>query len=64
MEAHMDTCLWFYGWIIVMIFFITYNVTLEFIELFEYNENNVSEIVIVYDNFSEIITIEFDDIQW
>ena len=61
MEAHVDACLWFYGLIIVMIFYITYNVTLEFIELFEYNENNVSDIVIVYDNLSEVITIEFDD---
>ena len=57
----MDACLWFYGLIIGMIFYITYNVTLEFIELFEYNENNVRDIVIVYDNLSEVITIEFDD---
>ena len=61
MEAHVDACLWFYGLIIGMIFYITYNVTLEFIELFEYNENNVRDIVIIYDNLSEVITIEFDD---
>ena len=63
MDGHVDACLWSYGLLIVMIFYIAYNVTLEFIELwtFEYNENNVSEIVIVYDNFSEVIIIYFDD---
>ena len=59
----MDACLWSYGLLIVMIFYIVYNVTLEFIELwtFEYNNNNINEIVIVYDNFSEVIIIYFDD---
>ena len=47
-----------------MIFYITYNVTLEFIELLGYSENNVRDIVIVYDNLSEVITIEFDDTDW
>ena len=63
MEAHVDACFWFYGVIIGMIIYITYNVTLEFIELFGYSENNIRDIVIVHDNLSEIITIEFDDIQ-
>ena len=64
MDGHVDACLWSYGLLIVMIFYIVYNVTLEFIELwtFEYNDNNdISEIVIVYDNYSEIIIIYFDD---
>ena len=64
MDGHVDACLWSYGLLIVMIFYIVYNVTLEFIELwtFEYNDNNdISEIVIVYDNFSEVIIIYFDD---
>ena len=64
MDGHVDACLWSYGLLIVMIFYIVYNVTLEFIELwtFEYNDNNdISEIVIVYDNYSEVIIIYFDD---
>ena len=64
MDGHVDACWWSYGLLIVMIFYIVYNVTLEFIELwtFEYNDNNdISEIVIVYDNYSEIIIIYFDD---
>ena len=63
MDGHVDTCLWFYGLLTVMIFYIVCNVICELMELwtFEYNNDNVCEILIINENYTEVIIIYCDD---
>ena len=63
MDGHVDTCLWFYGLLTVMIIYIVYNVIYELMELwtFEYNSDNVCEILIINENYTEVIIIYCDD---